>query len=336
MSFVDELKKARTGRIPVLHEFLTNYNPGEQRLHAFVEGDDDLVFYRVVLSNQVRDRKSVYLYRCDGKARVYEMFAEVTRRFPDCRSTLFFVDKDVDDILGQPWPTDPRIFVTDVYSVENYIVSSEVLARIIEEFIEFRDVKFESEALMKQFDLELARFHKLVVPLMAWIVFVRRAGMRPNLANIQLRELFAFSSDCRVRIKPGERHDNLCQTTGIKAPKGTLTRVREVAEELKRLPPKRYVRGKFELWFFVEFLKHLLTHLQNSAVGTGGRVRLRIPLEHSNIVALMSGRISAPPSLDLFLRVHLSPEEKADQTPSVSKKSFWVSIGDIVLRFFGA
>lgn len=308
MSFLDDLKKARTSPTSVLHEFWTNYDPNQFRLYVFVEGNEDLVFYKALLAKQIESKRRLFAYRCDGKQRVYETFRNITARLPACRDILFFVDKDVDDIIGKPWPTDPRIFVTDVYSVENYVVTRDALARFIEDFVEFRKVTFDPRVILDQFESELNRFHRLVTPIMAYIIYAKRQGMPANFGDVNLRELYAFSVECCVRIKPGERLAYLNRAMGISISRNVFIRVREVARELRRLPPKRFVRGKFELWFLVEFIKHLCSHLETVAGEIGGIARMRNSMEHHNAIAILVSRIETPPALTSFLCLHLSSD----------------------------
>jgi hypothetical protein len=99
MSFVDFLRSARQGPTPLLHEFKTNYDPQRRRVHGFVEGHEDLVFYRSAIEEIVGPKFRVYMYRCGNKKAVYETFRKLTL---DGTTTgaLFFADKDLSDILG--------------------------------------------------------------------------------------------------------------------------------------------------------------------------------------------------------------------------------------------
>jgi len=304
MSFVEALREARIGRTTVLHEFYTNYNPNESRAHAFFEGHPDKAFYRPFIENHTRGRYRLYTYRCEGKSRVYDTFREISARHPECRGVLFFVDKDVDDILGVPWPTDPRIFVTDVYSIENYLADRSVLARLINDLLRFKNVSYPTDPLLEHFDRQLQRFYRRITPVMAWVVYSRRMAKRPNLGNVQMGHLLSFSSDCTVRFGPRGRLGYLDASAGISTPTGAGIHMRRVAKELSRIPPKRIVRGKFEIWFFVEFFKQLVAHLQSNAAEIGGTVRLQTPLEHSNAIEILTTRLQVPHSLDLFLRLH--------------------------------
>ena len=247
MSFVDDLKTARSGRTTVLHEFWTNYDPNRPRVHIFLEGHDDVVFYKSILEKYLEGKRPVYAYRCDGKQHVYDAFGQITAKLPHSRQILFFVDKDIDDILGQPWPTDPRIFVTDVYSIENYLVSRDAVSRFIDNFIQFRNVAFQRDAVLDQFDQQLSKFHRLVTPLMAWIIYSRRQGQKPNLSNISLSELFALSEECSIKVRPGERAEYLTRVTAVTFPLRVSSRMLQIVNELKRLPPKRFIRGKMRV-----------------------------------------------------------------------------------------
>ena len=203
MSLIDDLRQSRSSRVSVLHEFWTQYDPGQKRVHVFFEGHDDLAFYRPFIEQQMAVGGRLVPYRCGGKRGVYEAFDGITQRNPAIRGVLFFVDKDVDDILGKPWPTDPRIFVTDVYSIENYLVSRDSFIRFCQEAVRLGDVGFQLHSpLLDRFDEQLSRFQRLIIPLMAWVVTMRREGQRPILTNINLGEFFEIDVECSVRLRP--------------------------------------------------------------------------------------------------------------------------------------
>jgi hypothetical protein len=220
---------------------------------------------------------------------------------------LFFVDKDLEDILGEPWPTDPRIFVTDVYSIENYLVSREVLGRLYSDSIRLRDVHFQIDPFLDRFDEQLAQFHRLSIPLMAWVVMMRRAGLKPNLNDVNAGELFELSDDCSIHKRPCGRVEYLTRVTGVPQTPGIFRRLRHTSRELNRIHPKRFVRGKFEAWFFVEFWKHLTRRMQALAKETNGNLVVKVPLEKSNFVTVLVARATMPRSLDLFLGQHFPP-----------------------------
>lgn len=301
MSFVDDLRRARSSRVAVLHEFWTQFDPSKSRLHLFFEAHDDAVFFRRYVGEYVRSTSTIYVYICDGKSKVFDAFEQITSRMPNIRSTLFFVDKDLDDILGIAWPTDPRIFITDVYSIENYCVTRQTIQRFYLDCVRLTGVSFDSEAIFSKFETQLTRFHRRAVPVMAWILQHRRAGMKPNVNNLEMGDVLDLSVDCELRPKGRQRLKVLEKVCGM-AP--THFRLSSVAE-LRRMPAKRIVRGKFEIWFAVEFWKKVSRHLQQLASEAGGKVSFRLSLERSNAIAILTPYTPIPRSLELFLRAHL-------------------------------
>ncbi len=225
----------------------------------------------------------------------------------------FLLIKDVDDILGKPWPTDPRIFVTDVYSIENYLVSRDSFIRFCQEAVRLGDVGFQLHSpLLDRFDEQLSRFQRLIIPLMAWVVTMRREGQRPILTNINLGEFFEIDVECSVRLRPCKGVEYLNRVAGVRWPRDYWRRVLSTSRELNRMPPKRVIRGKFEAWFFVEFWKKSIRKIQELAREGNARATIRLQLEHANFIVVLAGRMNVPRSLELFLvqnlRVPATPE----------------------------
>src|SRR5579859_6672520 len=110
MSFASLLRESRSSPAALLHKFLNNYDPNQPGVYAFVEGDPDRSFFRAHIERHLADGKRLYVYNCEGKRKVFDAYVKITERHPRCRNVLFFTDKDVDDLTGRVWPTDPRIF----------------------------------------------------------------------------------------------------------------------------------------------------------------------------------------------------------------------------------
>ena len=294
----------------MLHEFWIQYAPGKARLHLFFEGHEDSVFFRSFVTRRLSPSTRTYEYRCDGKSNVYAAFSEITRRRPDVRGVLFFVDKDLDDVVGADWPTDPRIFVTDVYSIENYLVTRAVLEKYYSDAVRLAGVQFEKDEVGDHFDRQLARFYRTIRPVMAWVLMSRRAGIAVNLNNIDMRHICEWSSDCEVRRTDQRLRRLIAASGGLQGDK-LFRRLSQAARELGRLPPKRVVRGKFELWFFVEFWRHVTNKIHDLAKEVGGKVTIRPALDRPSAVAILVRYVEIPRSLDLFLAAHLSQEPRA-------------------------
>jgi hypothetical protein len=304
MSFTDLLRKARSSRIAMFHKFLTNYDPNSKRVYAFVEGDADEAFYRGQIQKYVLDQRLVYTYNCEGKSGVADAYTDIVRKYPNCERVLFFLDKDVDDIVGVRWPSDPRIFVTDCYSIENYVVDKQALSRYFKDYVKIRKIEVDVDTVLEQFEADLAYFHKMMLPVMAWIVIMRRNRCRVNLQDIDPGELFRVTDDGSSRKPRRFAIAYLTRVTQATAPSPTWAHLRVTCKELKRLPAKTYVRGKFEAWWFAEFGRRILEGVQRVVTESGGSIKTSMPLHPNTFIQLLAAGIATPDSLDAFLSFH--------------------------------
>jgi hypothetical protein len=319
MSFADLLRQSRSSASANLHKFLTNYDPSQPRVYAFVEGDADQAFYRSFISRWLSADERLYIINCEGKKNVYDAYAKTIQRYPGCRRVLFFVDKDVDDLLGHNWPQDPRIFATDWYSIENYLVCREVVERYFMDFVRLRRVALDLSLIIPEFEVQLAEFYKIMRPVMCWIIAMRRRGARIILGNIHPGDFVAWTSlqiDRKEGVKPEYFLKQAMQTPSIS---GVWRDVRRMCRDLGQMEPKRYIRGKFEAWFLVGFIKQTLLQLSMVADEAGGGISVSTPLHESNLAQLLVHAIPTPAALHRFLEFHLSsPPAGAVPLASVS------------------
>jgi hypothetical protein len=327
-SFVDLLKQSRSRPVSTFHKFLISYSPDNGRTHAFVEGTPDLAFYRNFLEQHVSG-DGLRMYNCEGKANVYEAFAKVLGRFPRCRYVLFFVDKDLDDILGVPWPADPRIHVTDCYAVENYFASQEVVRRFFMDFVKIRRVDISLDAVLSEFTRRLQEFRRLILPTMAWIVMTRRAGHRPNLNDINPAEFLSFSASGIARRGSIRALEYLERVTQVQHQAGEWRQIRRTCQELRRLEPKRYVRGKFDAWFLLGFIRQTQEILGGIVRNAGGSISVSVQLTELNFIQLLLRGVQTPPPLESFLDFHFRPgadlSSRSTHTGILNQIKSWVS-----------
>jgi hypothetical protein len=120
MSFVDSLRKQRRNPPAVWIQFTMAYQDGMSDVYVFFEGGADYTFYMPEIRRRWNGRGQVRPFDCDGKENVLALIPRVTRRLDHRWRALFFVDKDIDDILGLAILADPFLFQTECYSIENY------------------------------------------------------------------------------------------------------------------------------------------------------------------------------------------------------------------------
>jgi hypothetical protein len=283
-------------------------------MYAFVEGTPDEAFYRAHIQSYERDPANIFVYNCERKERVYDAYRGVIERYPNCTRVLFFVDKDVDDIVGKPWPLDPRICVTDCYSIENYLVERAVLARFFADYVKIRRVTVDLEAVLQRFEEEMRVFHAFVLRIMAWIVALRRAGHGVILTDVDMGYFFQMT-DSGLRRTCRARLSTLARITKNEAHAVNWRDVRKTCGELQRLPPKHYIRGKFEAWWFVRFTRRIADTVIAVVKDGGGSVSINAQLNETTFIQLLARAVPSPPVIDAYLRFHLT-RSLADEAPA--------------------
>ncbi len=124
-ALLDDMRKSRDVAA-VLKTRLAQLKSGAPDVPVFAfEGPDDKFVYYAWVGRIDRDvRYEPFI--CNGKAGVLELRRIVRRDLGDIgKGVYFFVDRDFDDLRGEdPWDD---LFMTDRYSVENYLVDDQHL-----------------------------------------------------------------------------------------------------------------------------------------------------------------------------------------------------------------
>jgi hypothetical protein len=294
MTFLDDLSRAAQSSTSVWHQFVLAHDPERNDWYLFVEGKLDVPFYTAALRPSLAGDCQVVEFQCGGRNGVIAARREVRRSHPDCCRCLFFVDKDFSDILFEPTPQADDVFCTDVYSIENYLVSQEALDVVWCQLWSLATTDPRREVVAQRFGESLAQFYRVILPITAWIVSARRQGLRPNLNNINLADVIAFSDGLPRRraaaIATLERVTSCAHRPDIATLLGE-------ARQLSKREPKTVVRGKFELWFFARFLEFAFQALRISANDSPDGSIQRQP---ESIARALTGKISLPMSLVSF------------------------------------
>jgi hypothetical protein len=268
MSFVDELRKNRKTSSTAFLRFLQNQSPNS--VHVFVEGDDDPSFYRNALNRYCKDNHNIHYHECGGKAQVYRTRETIQKReeVPDWAQSMiliYFVDKDLSDILAEDYPNEADIFVTDYYSIENYLVSETMLEIVLTDLFNFYSgEKPDIAAIRQRFHTELQRFYEYVEEIMLWGIYHKRIGSAFSFSDIKLHHFLEIGTDLSLKTIVDTHEwiaslDDMCQIV-------TDSQFQNQTPELKKIisnrEPKHYIRGKFEIWFLVKFLQRLASVLK--------------------------------------------------------------------------
>ncbi len=161
----------------------------------------------------------------------------------------------------------------------------------------------EEDAIASAFNEQRDVFYRWSLFISSWIVCARRYGAQVHAANVEMGDLFEVSPELTLQRRPVGRDSYLRAKCSV--PSGcTWREVLSVARELRSLPPKTHVRGKFDLWFLITFLHRLPSVLE----GLYGKsmIRVKTQLTRSNAVEILGPRLGIPVALRSFLAGRLS------------------------------
>lgn len=259
--FLDQLRSKWTAPSAVIHKFRLQYDETSGLIYAFFESTDDQTFYYPAIRNTTEVNTKILSYVCDGKSGVLSAcsFANANHKL---QNVIFFIDKDLDDFIETHLAKNEKLFVTEYYAIENYICNESALKVLLREYILLPEDDPKNDEILAEFGKCLSEFYDHILPLMAWAIERRRAGEEVIFGNIgaSLSKCFCFDG---VKVIPvSECHSIFRSECGHANDVSDPAIVSDVVSELRLREPKTWVRGKFEMWFFVNFVNTVWDNLK--------------------------------------------------------------------------
>lgn len=303
MSFINALKESMNEEVVIIHDFMISYSTKNNVLHAFFEGKTDSSFYISFLRRFMPDNWHLKTYICKNKNSVYYYFNQLSQKHTIQQPLLFFVDKDIDNLIACPRPVDYRIYVTDYYSIENYIVTSESIEQLWSEIYSQPLGTKNSSTLIETFEKGLLIAQSIMIDIMAWFLMYTRAGVKPDLYKILIMDYLHINKDLEVRrtIETDDFFQLLDRNFILDKIDDVNIKINRCKEELLLFNPKEVIKGHLEMDFFFSFINELKTTIK---VETKNKIKPKIEITRSNIVDILGPRVSIPESLSIFLSKH--------------------------------
>ena len=146
-----------------------------------------------------------------------------------------------------------------------------------------------------------------MLPITARVIYDRKNGGQQNLNNIKISKLCELSSNLELKFI-GED-----EAMALFASRCNLVVSNEVRIEdhptystLQQIEPKKYVRGKYELAFFVAFINKLVETLKGERDQYGKSIKVSTMISEVNALEILGPRMIIPDSLSKFLESNLS------------------------------
>ena len=251
MTILDEMTESLNTDSPVFIDFLYRYDPKKKQIFAFYEGDEDSSYYQKMIKSALPKDFELEELVAGCKNNVLKLWREFDWSTYDRHQILFFVDRDLSFWLGEPQSFGENVFVTDEYSVENYVVSRQSFEIWLRRFEGFaRAKKAELDSMVNTFSRLEDCFSEQMLRVMAAAVVAKRHDKCINLSDYKLRKHMSFE------VKDGFLDCIICDDHSYLA-KWNLSdsdyaEIEKQIETIRKNKDHYSVRGKWILCFLAE------------------------------------------------------------------------------------
>jgi len=261
------------------------------------EGPDDKIAYY----QWIRRIKPNFQYEplpCAGKKNVLSLRSMLHADLDNLRANVYyFIDRDfeyVDEI-----PANDDLFITETYSIENVVVSKEVLGNLLTNEFHCHTEPEVRTAILTAFDNVYNRFLETTKILNSKLFATKQHGLRiiakpaDQIGQIARVEL----NDVRACLPPAE--DGI-----VCLPILTQEHITEISPQFEALEPRTRYRGKFALLFFKRWIELLAADYRE----TGGGIFFRAIERRSNVMSAeftlgsFAAKSALPNGLDVFIQ----------------------------------
>ncbi|MDQ0591366.1 DUF4435 domain-containing protein [Variovorax paradoxus] len=246
--YLAKVKQAKDVRAVLKVDFATFASavPEEVKVFAYEGPADKFIYYHWI--RELRPSLRYEAYICKNKAKALQLFDILQSDLTGLGERVyFFVDKDFDDLQGRA--ATSKVFLTDRYSIENYIVCPKLLEDLL--MIDFHcnghpgariEVREYFEKIYSKF-LEITRNLNFRI-FAARKLQIEQTEDLPDkinlLAQVELTEISPTEHAVEGLVKLG-REPTAEEWAGLK-------------EAFAAINPMQGYRGKFALQFFVKWL----------------------------------------------------------------------------------
>lgn len=242
------------------HLLKTKYKKNSKKVYIIVEGQDDKIYYSNFIQDYLPDdwdyeffipNKSTNKKSC--KKKLLQCYTNIDWRTYNKNQVIFFIDRDLSDILGERLPNQPNIYITDGYAIENSIIKENILLRVITELCYFNECsEGDIKNLKKLYADSFNFFYNTMAIVMGWIIYWQLQGLNPQLGNIEIKKIFKFDDNGNIFLENNINHEYFHNKMNIIYDnKVNIKQYIKIFEKFDK--HKMLIRGKYLLEFFIEF-----------------------------------------------------------------------------------
>lgn len=307
ISPTESLSQARLNPMTVFHEFQLEYKAFGSCVIGFVEGELDVPFYKSAIESKMTGKHDrVEVKSVTGRENVITLLniCDWSNRFRSC-VTLFFIDRDFTDYLGDSILPNDRLYVTDGYSIENNIVTKESCGRVLIEMYNLSSMTgSEKNRILEMFENGLDKIQLCLAPLMVWIIDKKKTGVKFDLNSIIMKDLFKIDFGRVVMKNKTKGNKTFKQYIEHKTKEKYILNSylkSELSKFILRKEHVKFTRGKYLSWYLFSFCNYISSNISKFT-----KLKLKKhEFSERNLMFYAAVSCRCPKSLSLFLENNL-------------------------------
>ncbi|WP_444666813.1 DUF4435 domain-containing protein [Flavobacterium columnare] len=316
MSLLDILDEKFLTPAATYIKILSQYKTSDNTIFCLVESVEDISFYRPFIE-KYKDGVAVKYIECNGKQNVIDNYNDIDWSFYEKKRILFFIDKDFDDYIGKQIIIDSNVFTTEYYSIENYLVDELILEKFITDncLITHQSV---IKLAIDNFKQQHTIYIKQLKMISAWMMYCRKNNFDVCFNKIKMSDLFKIDENGKLKKKAlssyNSKFEYLCNKTNTNH--FNIEDIRYFYNLINsENKPKKFIRGKYELYFMFMYLKYITENVVNEIskeVKTHNRIapkkdkivrpKSTIQLTEENIFQVLYNKAKVPEKFITFIQ----------------------------------
>lgn len=306
MNSVQEMLDEAESEHVAYTEFMHQYQK-DDRLYCFFEGDDDIKYYRVRIEAQTG--RAIEGFTCYGvdKLKRIKQLVEEKLEYKNAL-ILYFIDKDFTSQI-----TTENMYVTPVYSIENFYSNRQTLERILTDEFKISKLSHDFNICIQLFEKLQNEFHNKLLVFNAWLACqsdlriqtgqIKRLNITDTVKNYFDDKTIVASNLTSVRdyaeLNDIEMIENVIFKEVDKIDHEILeAKINDFSQQIF----DEVFRGKFELKFFISFIKKLINLISNAKTTIlSKKYKYKLQLNPENEMSILSQYALTPLCLPVFL-----------------------------------
>ena len=310
----ESLALERSGRTVPFHNFIVEYKKNSNTIYYFVEGKDDPHFYNRAIDYEIPvDWNKKYYIAC-GQDKVLDLHSRLAGTI-NKHQVLFFIDRDLSELLDEELPQFDNLYITDDYSIENSICNNRTLENVLNEVFSFHNAQSADwDKIFSLYNETYEKFLMIIIPIMAYILFLRKnekaLNAKLNLKNFSIKDLFEINDDFTLKDKKESNEEKyLLLEKNCNINSGCRKNYKEDywLEEFSKLEKKdRHIRGKFISYFFACFCQKIYKQCDNIVGHSNINPKCSQTFSEKDPLCVIAPRCNIPETLRDFLRKNMT------------------------------